>query len=119
VTIQQFIADIQACYRTKYNEVQAKYIVSWLSKNQPYLSLIIAETLKSFDPTSTKPIPAVYDYEQALKRVKTQRMRPELKTPDRLQITDGEYLSREESAERWSQILKPLVEKKNVRRNEK
>jgi len=43
MTAQNFIKDLQTNYRTKYNQVQHKYIMAWLQKNESRMNVIFAK----------------------------------------------------------------------------
>jgi len=113
LTAQNFIKDLQTNYRTKYNQVQHKYIMAWLQKNESRMNVIFAETLKTFAPTSTKPIPGIYDFEQALIVVKTQWERPELQPPEVLQI-DEDMVKGKKAAAMLREVFEPLCKAKNI-----
>ena len=115
MTAEQFIADMQTNYRSKYNPVQGKYILTWLAKNQNRINSVFAETLKTFDPTSTKPIPGIFDFEKALTVVKVHRERPELQAPETLLI-DEDMVTGEKASAMLIKALGPLCEKMNIRR---
>lgn len=87
MTIDNFLTEMQNYYNYKYNKTQKKYIEKWLkdrkNKTLPY---ILLETMKLFNPTSTKPIPGVYDLEEGYRIVRRERAReiyqPALPEPD-------------------------------------
>ena len=118
MTAQNFIKDLQTNYRTKYNQVQCKYIMAWLQKNESRMNVIFAETLKTFDPTSTKPIPGIFDFEKALKVVKVERERPELQAPEVLQINE-DVLQGEAASKMLIKTLGPLCKKFNINKGGK
>jgi len=117
LTTDGFINEMQNYYNHKYNETQKRYLGKWLSdRAQQTLPYLVLETIKLFNPTSTKPIPAVYDLEEAYRVVRRERAheiyQPALPAPDR---DADQELTREQveaAAENLTRIgLKEIAER--------
>ena len=114
MTTTKLLSDIQTNYTSQYNSVQKSIIAAWLKKNEARIDLIFAETLQSFNPTSTKPLPGVYDFNEALKIVKKSRERVDMIPVNRVLLLDEGFLPRDKGAELLVEVFTPLCKKMNI-----